>query len=197
MLIPAILQRAVELYPHKEAVVSGDRRLTYAAFGERVDRLAGYLLSTGVKKGGCVAVLHHNSHEFLEAYFAAARIGAILNPLNTRLSPGELTAILKETLHGLPAETQFRYKAMTGRPMIGVELRVVRPDGKDIAADGREVGEIIVRGETVSPGYWRRPRETREAFRDGWLHTGDLAVRDPEGYLNIVDRWGERLFHGA
>jgi fatty-acyl-CoA synthase len=59
------------------------------------------------------------------------------------------------------------------------------------------VGEIRVRGETVSPGYWGRPEETAEAFRDGWLHTGDLAVVDALGWVDIVDRRKDVILSGG
>ena len=65
MDIPFILDKALSLYADKEAVVCGEKRFTYRAFGERVFRFANYLKSTGVGKGDCVAILHQNSHEFL------------------------------------------------------------------------------------------------------------------------------------
>lgn len=425
MLIPFILKRAVELYPHKEAISSGEHRFTYSRFGERVNRLARRLAAAGLEKGDSLAILSHNSHQFLEAYYASAQIGAILNPLNFRLSPGELAYILKDSkatlliaarrfkdnVEQLPAhkakidevlwtgegetsgvvpstdyeealesqspdplpepdlseqdaahlyytsgttglpkgvvlthknvcthalgaiadlnlsdkdvwahiaplfhladawatfavtwaggrhviipdfdppavlkaiqeekitlsnliptmlnmlintkgvetydfsslrvilsggapiapelvrkimetfkcdyiqtygmtetspyltfsilkdhlellhpEEQFRYKAMTGRPFIGVDLKVVRADGEDILPDGKEVGEIIVRGDTITPGYWNRPEETEAAFKDGWLYTGDMAVMDKEGYVNIVDRKKDMIVTGG
>jgi len=73
----------------------------------------------------------------------------------------------------------------------------VDEQGRDVAQDGGEVGEIIVRGDTVTPGYWRMPRETAAAIRDGWLHTGDLAVIDAEGYVNIVDRKKDMILTGG
>ena len=63
----------------------------------------------------------------------------------------------------------MRYRSKTGRPALGVELRVVDERGNDISADGRAVGEIVARGDRVTPGYWRQPEATAEAFRDGWF----------------------------
>ncbi|MBW2031397.1 MAG: AMP-binding protein, partial [Deltaproteobacteria bacterium] len=97
MLIPFILARALSLYQDKEAVVSGEERFTYGQFAERTWRLGNLLAGEGVGEGECVAILHQNSHEFLEAYFATAYLGAILNLLNTRLSPKELAFILKDS----------------------------------------------------------------------------------------------------
>ncbi|MDQ4006361.1 MAG: long-chain fatty acid--CoA ligase [Actinomycetota bacterium] len=73
-----------------------------------------------------------------------------------------------------------------GLVLPGVEVRLVDEDGEDVV-DG-DPGEIAVRGPNVFQGYWRRPDDTEAAFRDGWLQTGDVAYRDEDGYLYIVDR---------
>lgn len=425
MNIPFILKKAVSLYAQKEAIVSEGNSFTYGEFAERVYKLANFLRSTGIKKGSCVAILHENSHHFLEAYFSTAQLGAILNPLNIRLSPKELAtilkdsgaktliasrrfagsvnslggletkmkqviftgegdeitafqgidyeeaikeqnpkppsiseisdgdtahlyytsgttgrpkgvilthknvcahalstiaelrlndtdnwihvaplfhladawatfaitwvgakhisipgfdtplvlqtiqnqratitnmiptmlnmlvndpkinsydfsslrvilsggapiapdlvrrimktfkcdyiqtygltetcpyltlSILKENLTHLSSEEQFIYKAKTGRPMIGVLLKVVKDNGQEVDHNDKEVGEIIVKGDIVTQGYWNRPEETAAAIKDGWLYTGDLAVVDTEGYVNIVDRKKDMIVTGG
>jgi acyl-CoA synthetase (AMP-forming)/AMP-acid ligase II len=106
----------------------------------------------------------------------------------TETSPYLTMSLLPERLAALPPAEQFALRCRTGRPLEGVEVRVVRDDGSDVSPDGREVGEVICRGETVTPGYWRNPAATESAFRDGWLLTGDLANVDGEGFLQIVDR---------
>jgi fatty-acyl-CoA synthase len=73
-----------------------------------------------------------------------------------------------------------------GRPVLFVEARVVDESGKDVP-DGQR-GEIVYRSPQLCEGYWDKPEETAEAFRDGWFHSGDLAVRDEEGYFTVVDR---------
>ena len=426
MRIPFILEKALSLYADSEAVVSGKHRFTYREFARRIWALATFLRKTGVGPGDCVAVLHQNRHEFLEVYFAAAQIGAVLNPLNFRLSPRELAfilndsgagtliaasrfrdgveelggldtplkrviwtgqgergaafealdyeeilqthatdtappvpdgdddevahlyytsgttgrpkgvmlshrnvcthalaaiaelgitdrdrwihaaplfhladawatfavtwvggrhvivedfdppevlsimdrervtltnmiptmlnmlvhtpgvedrdfsglrvilsggspiapevvrrimdtfgcdyiqtygmtetspyltvSILKDPLTRLPEESRFQYKARTGRPFLGVLLKVVREDGSEVVHDDREVGEIKVQGDIVTRGYWNRPEETAAAIRDGWLYTGDMAVVDSEGYVNIVDRKKDMIITGG
>jgi len=425
MNIPFVLEKAVSLYAEKEAVVSGEERFSYREFSERVNKLANLLRGMGIKKRSCVAILHQNSHEFLEAYFSAAQLGAILNPLNIRLSPQEIAfilkdsgaevliasrrfagsvnslgdlevktrqvictgqgeditpfrtleyeeaieeqalepvsaaeisdddiahlyytsgttgkpkgvmlthrnvcthalatiaelrlndtdrwihvaplfhladawatfaitwvgathvtvpdfdpplvletmqnekitltnmiptmlnmlvnnpgvnsydfsslrvilsggapiapdlvktimrtfkcdyiqtygmtetcpyltlSILKENLGDLPPGEQFVYKAKTGRPMIGVLLKVVKENGEEVSHNDTEVGEIIVKGDIVTPGYWGKPKETADALKDGWLYTGDLAVVDSEGYVNIVDRKKDMIVTGG
>ena len=59
------------------------------------------------------------------------------------------------------------------------------------------MGEIWVRGDTVTPGYWNLSQETEQAFSNGWLRTGDLAVVDSEGYVNIVDRKKDMIVTGG
>ena len=425
MIIPFILEKALSLYAEKEAVVCHEHRNTYQQFADRTYRFANLLHTMGVKKSDCIAILHQNSHEFLETYFAAAHLGVTLNPLNYRLSPQELAFILKDSgatiliaarrfhesveklseldtdvsrviwtgegalpaisnsldyeeslkaqspsappqpdisdddvahlyytsgttgrpkgvmlshknvcTHALAAiaelklgdydnwihvaplfhladawatfaitwvggkhvivsdfdppdvlstmaaekvtisnmiptmlnalvntpgvdtfdfsslrvilsggapiapelvkkimetfkcdyvqtygmtETspyltvsilkdklrelsegeQFVFKAKTGRPFLGVLLRVVREDGTDVRPDNMEVGEIIVKGDAVTKGYWRRPEETEKTIKDGWLYTGDMAVLDKEGYVNIVDRKKDMIITGG
>jgi acyl-CoA synthetase (AMP-forming)/AMP-acid ligase II len=426
MLIPFILHKALRLFPRKVAVIGESGRYTYREFGARVYRLAHYLKDIGIRKDDCISLLHFNSHYCLEAYFAAAQIGAILNPLNIRLSPRELSfiisdsdssllivhrdyfeqvsqvmhllpertiallwtgkgplplfplgmdyeealadspvtpiqsaqmndetvahlyytsgttgrpkgvmlthknvcshalaaiaelhladddvwahiaplfhladawatfavtwvggrhvlvnhfdplsvlqvierekvtltnmlptmlnmlvnhpqvshydysslrlllsggapiapglvrrimgafgcdyiqtygmtetspyltmSILKEHLKALPPQEQFPFKCRTGREFLGVELRVINEQGEEVQPDGRQVGEIMVRGDIVTPGYWKQPDETARAFRDGWLYTGDLATIDREGYVNIVDRKKDMIITGG
>jgi long-chain acyl-CoA synthetase len=76
--------------------------------------------------------------------------------------------------------------ASVGLPLPGVEVRLLDVDETD--ADDGDPGEIVVRGPNVFAGYWERTDETEEILRDGWLHTGDVAYRDDDGYLFIVDR---------
>ncbi|MFJ8034270.1 fatty acyl-CoA synthetase [Streptomyces sp. NPDC096032] len=73
-----------------------------------------------------------------------------------------------------------------GRTVLFVDARVVDDNGADVP-DGTP-GEVVYRSPQLCEGYWDRPEETADAFRDGWFHSGDLAVRDADGYLTIVDR---------
>ncbi|MEV6510092.1 acyl-CoA synthetase [Streptomyces sp. NPDC051642] len=73
-----------------------------------------------------------------------------------------------------------------GRPVLFVDARVVDEDGKDVP-DGTS-GEIVYRSPQLCEGYWDKPEETAAAFRDGWFHSGDLAVRDVHGFFTVVDR---------
>ncbi|MBK3566705.1 acyl-CoA synthetase [Streptomyces sp. MBT62] len=73
-----------------------------------------------------------------------------------------------------------------GRPVLFVDARVVDEDGKDVP-DGTQ-GEVVYRSPQLCEGYWDKPEETVAAFRDGWFHSGDLAVRDVHGFFTVVDR---------
>jgi fatty-acyl-CoA synthase len=115
----------------------------------------------------------------------------------TESAPILTVSVLKETLMDLPAEEQARYMAKTGLPVLGCEVRVVDADGNEVPRDGETPGEIIARGDNVMKGYWRRPEETAQTIRDGWLHTGDVATVDAEGYISIVDRAKDIIISGG
>jgi fatty-acyl-CoA synthase len=82
-----------------------------------------------------------------------------------------------------------------GRRGLHRKARIIRPDGTVCAPN--EPGEIIVRGAAVSPGYWNAPETTREAFRDGWLHTGDLGEVDEDGLLKVAGRLKDMIISGG
>ncbi|HEX9774621.1 MAG TPA: long-chain fatty acid--CoA ligase [Actinomycetota bacterium] len=95
---------------------------------------------------------------------------------------------LTETAPGLTSNAMgdVAKPGSIGKPLPEVEIRLVDENGDDVE-DG-DPGEIVARGPNVFGGYWRRDQETAEAFRNGWLHTGDVAYEDADGYLFIVDR---------
>ena len=82
-----------------------------------------------------------------------------------------------------------------GKPALHTEIRVVDEAGVDVGSD--VVGELWVRGPNVTPGYWERPEANQESFTDGWLHTGDAARIDADGYVYIVDRWKDMYISGG
>src|SRR5687767_10552841 len=101
MLIPLtpirFVRRAVDLFGKKIGVVCGDRQFTYREFGERCNRLAAGLVASGVNSGDRVAYLSFNTHKLLEGYYGVVQAHAIVMPLNVRLSPVELVAILNHS----------------------------------------------------------------------------------------------------
>jgi len=83
----------------------------------------------------------------------------------------------------------------TGKAFFHTEVAVVNDRGKPIAPG--EMGEVLVRGPHIMKGYWNRPDATAEAIRDGWLHTGDLASVDKEGFVYIQDRIKDMIISGG
>jgi long-chain acyl-CoA synthetase len=82
-----------------------------------------------------------------------------------------------------------------GRPLDGIDIRVVDLDGRDVA-DG-ETGEILARGPSLCAGYWNDPAATRAAMGGGWLHTGDLGARDEDGFLRFKGRKKEIIIRAG
>jgi len=115
----------------------------------------------------------------------------------TETSPYLTLSVLKEHLKKLSREDQLRFKSKTGREFIGVELKVVNEQGKEVKKDEKEIGEIIVKGDIVTKGYWKLPEETKKSIKEGWLYTGDMAVIDEEGYVTIVDRKKDIILTGG
>ena len=104
----------------------------------------------------------------------------------TETSPAVLT---------LDKEDAARKAGSSGKPVLHTEVRIVRPDGTD--ADVGELGELWVKGPNITPGYWNRPDANQSSFTDGWLHTGDAARIDEEGFYTIVDRWKDMYISGG
>jgi len=94
-----------------------------------------------------------------------------------------------------PASQALTRPESVGRDAVFTKHRVVRPDGGD--CDPEEPGEIIVNGPAVTTRYWRNPEATAEALRDGWFHSGDVGIRDADGYIRVVDRMKDLIISGG
>ncbi len=79
----------------------------------------------------------------------------------------------------------------SGKPVINLELKIVDENGNELPAGAK--GEIIVKGENVMKGYWKNPKATAEALKDGWLYTGDMGYVDEDGYLYVLGRFKSLL----
>src|SRR5690606_23380990 len=82
-----------------------------------------------------------------------------------------------------------------GKPIPGVTLRIVDNDGKEVPI-GKE-GELLAKGDNIMLGYYKEPEETAKTIKDGWLHTGDIALADKEGYLYLMARKKEIIKVGG
>jgi len=82
-----------------------------------------------------------------------------------------------------------------GKPVLHTDVTIRDSEG-NLMPPG-QVGELCIRGGNVTSGYWNRPEATAEAIKDGWLHSGDAAMMDEEGFYTIVDRWKDMYISGG
>lgn len=105
----------------------------------------------------------------------------------------------KEAWSDLPYDQQAVLASRQGVPIVTSEDAVVMDpiSMKRVPADGKTVGEVMIRGNLVMKGYFKNPAATDEAFSDGWFHTGDLGVTHPDGYLQVKDRSKDIIISGG
>jgi fatty-acyl-CoA synthase len=95
----------------------------------------------------------------------------------------------------LDAADAIRKAGSVGKAMMHTAIRIVDETGRDVAQG--TIGELLIKGPNITPGYWNKPEATAGAFTDGWLHTGDAARLDEEGFVYIVDRWKDMYISGG
>lgn len=123
---------------------------------------------------------------------AIGRFGPIFVQLYGQTEAPNCIASLRRTDHDVSRDDRL---TSCGLPCPGVDVRLFDDAMREVPAG--TPGEICVRGPLVMDGYWNQPEATEEAFRGGWLHTGDVAVRDADGYLTIVDRTKDMIISGG
>jgi fatty-acyl-CoA synthase len=97
-------------------------------------------------------------------------------------------AHLKPEWASLDIDAQVEIRCRTGRPVRNLELRIVDDEMRDVTHDGVAQGEIVVRAPWLTQGYLNDPEGSERLWAGGWLHTGDIAVIDADGYVRITDR---------
>lgn len=118
----------------------------------------------------------------------------------TETSPFILYCEWKQAFASLSSDEQATIKSRQGVELsLSGETKVVRQDdpSQEVAWNGAEIGEIVARGNVIMAGYYKQPEETDKAIRDGWFHTGDLAVVHPDGYIEILDRAKDIIISGG
>lgn len=128
--------------------------------------------------------------------------------------PGEVIRLVEEKFAGMVILEGFgmsetastatlnmdakRRKVLSiGKPLWGVDVRVVDAYSEELPPGTEHVGEVVIRGHCVMKGYYKNPEATAQVLRNGWFHTGDLAYRDEDGYLFIVDRLKDMVIRGG
>ncbi|WP_043837023.1 long-chain-fatty-acid--CoA ligase [Muricoccus aerilatus] len=119
--------------------------------------------------------------------FRALGVGVVHAWGMTETSPLGVASTPKAKHGNLPEERQAELSAKQGRPLFGVELRMVDGQGRDVPHDGTARGSLLVRGPWVAAGYYRQPDAPAFAH-PGWFETGDVVTIDADGYVQVVDR---------
>lgn len=116
----------------------------------------------------------------------------------TETTPLALACTIKSYMEEeLTPEARYELSTRQGLLVPGLEMKIVGEGGREIAWDGKQVGELLLRGPWIAGEYYREPDKSRETFRDGWLHTGDIVNVDEEGFVLIVDRAKDLIKSGG
>jgi long-chain acyl-CoA synthetase len=110
-------------------------------------------------------------------------------------SPMTITALSRSQLVDRPRPRWHDRAASVGLAQSSVEVRVA--DGQVAPLAAGEIGEVLVRGDTVMAGYWRNPEATANTIRDGWLWTGDMGTLDEHGFLTLKNRSKDAIISGG
>lgn len=113
----------------------------------------------------------------------------------TETTPLATVSRLKSYQANLSESEKLTFRSKQGMVVPGLEVKVINENG-DVKQDGNEMGELLIRGPWIADGYYKDDR-SNEAFRDGWLHTGDVVTMDEEGTIKIVDRTKDLIKSGG
>ncbi len=198
------LYRALDLFPRKVGIVSGNDTFTYAQFGERCLKLASALKKNGIERGDRVAFLSFNNHQLMEGYYAAPLAGAVVMPLNVRLSIQELVPIVNHSgAKMLVFETDFlpvveQLQAACGDVRrfvaIGPDYETLLTEGTPDYVDFMDVDENSMAELFYTSGSTGTPKGVMLSHRTLYLHALSIAtlMGDPK---DLVDLHTIPLFH--
>jgi fatty-acyl-CoA synthase len=203
-------RRTRRLYPEREAVVDGDLRFTYAEFLERCDRFSSFLRRLGVRPGDRVATLASNSHGHLEAFYAVPQMGAVLVPINYRLTADDIAYILEHSGARVVCAYEGgveRIEAVRGRiPTLEtcVAFDGPRPGWLDYEAELRcssppdfdrpPLAETDLLSINYTSGTTARPKGVMITHRNAWFNVIGTLLHHP---MSVRDRylWTLPMFH--
>jgi fatty-acyl-CoA synthase len=115
----------------------------------------------------------------------------------TETSPVVLVSRLKSYMDDWEEERRYALRAKQGLLVPGLDMKIVNDEGREVAWDGKEMGELCVRGPWITGSYYNEPERSKENIRDGWLHTNDVVTIDEEGYILIQDRAKDLIKSGG
>ncbi len=115
----------------------------------------------------------------------------------TETSPVATSARRKDGVVFTDERDRYFHQAMAGWPVPNVEIRVVDPEMRDVPRDMEAIGEVVILGDHVMDGYFNEPAATAAVMSGHWFHSGDMAVWDDEGYIQIVDRQKDIIISGG
>ncbi len=115
----------------------------------------------------------------------------------TEMTPLGTICRLKSSMESLPDDERYAIRAKQGYVAAGVDMRLIDEEGHEQPWDGQSMGEIQVRGPWVAAAYYNNPESADRFTADGWFRTGDVAVIDPEGYVQITDRTKDLIKSGG
>src|SRR5262245_42266966 len=160
MIVPLneydFLKRALAVYGDCEAIVSGDLRLTYNQFGERVNRWANLMRSLGVEKGERVAIITQNDHRMMDGFFGAPLIGAVYMPINFRLIASDFEYILNHAEAKILIVEDWLAPTIEGiRPQLKTVQRFIvasnETDAPSNLSGGWESYDVLLEGASATP----------------------------------------------
>ncbi len=172
-------------------------RICFFAAPTMVRRLVSQVRSSKADVRGIKTIVYGGGPMYFED------IKAALETLGPRLvqiygqgeSPMTITALGRQVLDDRADARWTQRVASVGVAQALVEVAIVDADGRTLAPG--HLGEVVVRGETVMPGYWRNPDATTSTIQHGWLHTGDMGVLDEDGFLTLKDRSKDVIISGG
>jgi fatty-acyl-CoA synthase len=107
----------------------------------------------------------------------------------TETSPVVTLSIPKSYMETLSVDEKIDVRATAGMPVAGLDVKLVNMEtGREVRMDGKEMGEVLVRGPWIASEYYKDPKQSAITFRDGWFHTADIGTMNKEGYISLVDR---------